>query len=99
MRTRHRIPKLALHLASAAALAGLGGCGHSELRAPCSASEAYASLSTSADPCGPMRRVNEDPDQPLAFRQILAEPAPTTVALPDRTPLDGQARKSSDERL
>lgn len=36
----------------------LGGCGHSEVKAPCSASEGYMSLGSAADRCGPMRPVN-----------------------------------------
>ncbi len=44
-----------------AALAGsLGGCGHSDLKAPCDASEgvlSYAESPAHSD-CGPMRRLN-----------------------------------------
>ena len=57
----------------AAGMSALAACGHSELRAPCGASEAYASLSAYADPCGPMRRVNEDPNLPPEFRRLLDE--------------------------
>ena len=35
----------------------LGGCGHSEVKAPCFASEGYMSFS-SEDRCGPMRPIN-----------------------------------------
>ena len=68
----------------ATGMSALGACGHSELRAPCSASEAYASLSAYADPCGPMRRVNEDPTLPPEFRRLLEErasPPPAAAAL------------------
>jgi len=58
---------------AAAALSALTACGHSELRAPCGASDAYASLSAYADPCGPMRRVNDDPNLPPEFRRLLDE--------------------------
>jgi hypothetical protein len=43
-----------------AAAAPLAGCGHSEVKAPCSASEGYMSLGTE-DRCGPMRPINEPP--------------------------------------
>lgn len=64
----------------AAGVSALAACGHSELRAPCSTSEAYASLSAYADPCGPMRRVNQDPDLPPEFRQLLDEKAAPAAA-------------------
>lgn len=35
----------------------LAGCGHSEVKAPCSASEGYMSFA-SLDRCGPMRPIN-----------------------------------------
>jgi hypothetical protein len=63
-----------------AGMSALAACGHSELRAPCSASEAYASLSAYADPCGPMRRVNEGPNLPPEFRQLLDEKAAPAAA-------------------
>lgn len=37
--------------------AALAGCGHSDVKAPCSASEGYMSFA-SQDRCGPMRPVN-----------------------------------------
>lgn len=39
-------------------MAALAGCGHSEVKAPCSASEGYMSLGVE-DRCGPMRPINE----------------------------------------
>ena len=72
-----RIFRLALVAAGVSALAA---CGHSELRAPCSASEAYASLSAYADPCGPMRRVNQDLRSPAEFRQLLEKKAAAHAA-------------------
>ena len=63
-----------------AGMSALAACGHSELRAPCSASEAYASLSAYADPCGPMRRVNEGPNLPPEFRQLLDKKAAPAAA-------------------
>lgn len=68
--------------AAVAAMSALAACGHSELRAPCSATEAYASLSAYADPCGPMRRVNQDPDLPPEFRRLLDEKAAPSRAAP-----------------
>lgn len=66
-----------------AGMSALAACGHSELRAPCSASEAYASLSAYADPCGPMRRVNENPELPPEFRRLLDDKAaPPRAAAP-----------------
>ena len=44
----------------------LAGCGHSEVKAPCSASEGYMSLVSTADQCGPMRPVNSPGDTPSA---------------------------------
>ena len=44
-------------------LATLGGCGHSEVKAPCSASEGYMSFS-SQDRCGPMRPINVPSERP-----------------------------------
>lgn len=41
-----------------AAAAPLAGCGHSEVKAPCSASEGYMSLGVE-DRCGPMRPIKE----------------------------------------
>jgi len=70
-----RLKKILRAAIAAAALSALTACGHSELRAPCGTSEAYASLSAYADPCGPMRRVNLPPE----FRRLLGEataPAP-----------------------
>lgn len=64
----------------AALTSALAACGHSELRAPCSASEAYASLSAYADPCGPMRRVNDDPNLPPEFRRLLDQKAAPPAA-------------------
>ena len=64
----------------AAGMSALTACGHSELRAPCSAGEAYASLSAYADPCGPMRRVNQDRDLRSEFRQLLDEKAASPAA-------------------
>lgn len=64
----------------AAGVSALAACGHAELRAPCSASEAYASLTAYADPCGPMRRVNQDPGLPPEFRQPLDEKAAPAAA-------------------
>lgn len=66
---------------AAAAMGALAACGHSELRAPCSATDAYASLSAYADPCGPMRRVNEDPDLPPEFRRLEDKAAQSRPAL------------------
>lgn len=59
----------------AGGMSALAACGHSELRAPCRASEAYASLNAYADPCGPMRRVNENPELPPELRRLLDEKA------------------------
>lgn len=41
----------------------LAGCGHSEVKAPCSASEGYMSFG-SQDRCGPMRPVNAPIERP-----------------------------------
>lgn len=72
-----------LRIAAAVATMGaLAACGHSELRAPCNATEAYASLSAYADPCGPMRRVNQDPDLPPEFRRLLDEKRAPSRAAP-----------------
>ena len=66
-----------------AGMSALAACGHSELRAPCSATEAYASLSAYADPCGPMQRVNKDPELPLELRRLLdGKAAPARAAAP-----------------
>ena len=37
---------------------GLAGCGHSDLKAPCEATEGALSYAEMPHDCGPMRRVN-----------------------------------------
>ncbi len=58
------------------AVAGsLGACGHSELKAPCDASEGVLSYAEGppVSDCGPMRRLNGPP--PFDTMRLDAEPA------------------------
>lgn len=52
-------------------VAVLGGCGHSEVKAPCSASEGYMSFAAQ-DRCGPMRPIN------VPAERVVHGPAPGT---------------------
>ncbi len=56
-----------------ATVASLAGCGHSEVKAPCSASEGYMSFA-SQDRCGPMRPVNA-PSERVSPEHSLKSPA------------------------
>lgn len=49
--------RVLITLSAVFAAAALAGCGHSEVKAPCSASEGYMSFE-SEDRCGPMRPIN-----------------------------------------
>lgn len=45
-------------MAGLCAALGLAGCGHSDLKAPCEATEGALAYAETPHDCGPMRRVN-----------------------------------------
>ena len=57
-RMSKRTSRRLLALIGFCAALGLAGCGHSDLKAPCEASEGALSYAEMPHDCGPMRRVN-----------------------------------------
>ena len=51
-------PRRLIAMAGLCAALGLAGCGHSDLKAPCEATEGALGYAEMPHDCGPMRRVN-----------------------------------------